>query len=68
MLRSIRVNSPGSPWSQSGRRRRLRLKGFVKKEGFKLGVKQRGVMDDESGESMEEKLSVTGTGETTLHL
>jgi len=53
MLRSI-CNSPGNPWSQSSRRNgRLWREGFAEKESFKPGMKERGVMDDESGESME---------------
>ena len=53
MLRSIAVNSPGNPWSQSGRRKRgLRWEGFAEKEA--AGMKEcAGVMDDESGEWME---------------
>jgi len=36
MLRSIgRLNNPGNPWSQSGRRKgRLRWEGFEEKESF----------------------------------
>jgi len=33
----------------------------VEKDGFKPGVKERGVMDDESGESIEEDVPVIGT-------
>ena len=48
------VNSPGNPCSQSGRRKgRLRWEGFAEKGDFEPGMKERGVMDDESGESME---------------
>ena len=43
MLRSIGKQS-GNPWWE----------GFAEKEIFKPGVKSEGVMDDESGESMEE--------------
>jgi len=36
------VNSPGNPWSQSGRRKgRLRWEGFAKKESFKPAMKER---------------------------
>jgi len=42
MLRSIAVNSPGNPWSQSGRSKgRLRWEGFAEKEGFKPGKTER---------------------------
>jgi len=37
----VLVNSPGNPWSQSGRRKgRLRREGFAEKEGFKPGMKE----------------------------
>jgi len=37
----VLVNSPGNPWSQSGRRKgRLRCEGFAEKKGFKPGVKE----------------------------
>jgi len=52
MLRSIAVNSPGNPWSQSWRRNgRLQWEGLAEKEGFTPGMKNEGVMDDDSGES-----------------
>jgi len=35
----------------------------VEKESFKPGVKSEGVMDDESGESIEKEVPVIGTGE-----
>jgi len=39
MLKEVSVNSPGIPWSQSGKRkRRLRWEGFAEKESFKPGV------------------------------
>jgi len=41
MLRSMSVNGPGNPWSQSARRKgRLRSEGFAEKEGFKPGMKE----------------------------
>jgi len=50
----VSVNSPGNPCSQSGRRKgRLRWEGFAEKGDFEPGMKERGVMDDDSGESME---------------
>ena len=56
MLRSI-GNSPENPWNQSRRRNgRLWWEGFAEKESFKPEVvkwKSEGVIDDESGESME---------------
>ena len=55
----VSVYSPKSPpW-----RRRLQRERFVEKEGFKPGVKSEGVMDDESGESIEKEVPVIGTGE-----
>jgi len=37
----VSVNSPGNPWSQSGRRKgRLRWEGFAEKESFKPGVEE----------------------------
>ena len=37
----VSVNSPGNPWSQSGRRKgRLRWEGFAEKESFKPGVEK----------------------------
>jgi len=63
------VNSPGNPWSQSRRRKgRLWWKRFAEKESFKSGVKSEGVMDAESGESMElmEEMPLKELGEAEL--
>jgi len=50
----VSVNSPGNPWSQSGRRKGgLRWEGFAEKEGLSLEWKSEGVKDDESGELTE---------------
>jgi len=54
----VSVNSPGNSCSQSvpKKKRKARLEGFAEKESFKPGVKEwrgDGLMDDESGESME---------------
>jgi len=62
MLRSIAVNSPGNPWSQSWRRNgRLQWEGLAEKEGFTPGMKNEGVMDDESGESYSSRKVVDKT-------
>jgi len=48
------VNSPGNPWSQSRRRKgRLWWKDLQKRKVLSLEWKSEGVIDDESGESME---------------
>jgi len=47
----VSVNSPGNPWSQS--RRRNGRKDLQKRKVLSLEWKSEGVMDDESGESME---------------
>ena len=63
----VSANSLGNPWSQSGRRKgRLRWEGllwFAEKEW-----KSEGMMDDESGESMEpiEEVPLEGLGEAEL--
>ena len=69
MCSEITVNSPGKPWGQSRRRNgRLWWEGFAEKESFKPGVKSKGVMDDESGESMElmEEVPLEELGEAEL--
>ena len=59
----VSVNSPGNPWSQFWRRKgRLRWEGFAEKEGWSLGV-----MDDESGKSMELMENVPLTGLSEIH-
>jgi len=47
----VSVNSPGNPWSQSGRRKGG--KDLQKRKVLSLEWKSEGVMDDESGELME---------------
>ena len=42
----VSVNSPGNPWSQSGRRkRRLRWEGFAEEGGLSLERKSEGLME-----------------------
>ena len=59
MLKSIGKQSGEyvNMWIQSWRRiERLRLEGFAeKKENFKPGMKEWGVMGDENGESLQQK-------------
>jgi len=53
MLRSI-GNSPGNPWSRCWRRKEgYGGKDLQKRKVLSLEWKSEGVMDDESGESME---------------
>jgi len=64
------VNSPGNPWSQSGRRKgRLRWETFAEKKGLSLKWKIKEVIDDESGGSMEltEEVPLKELGEAELH-
>ena len=51
----VSVNSPGNPWSQSRRRNGISYGGkdLQKRKVLSLEWKSEGVMDDESGESME---------------
>ena len=68
MFRSIGKQS-GNPWSQSWRRiGKLWWEGFAEKEGFKPAVKEWEVMDDESGEPMEQvgAMLLKGLGESEL--
>ena len=54
------------PWSQSWRRKGR--KGLAEKEGFKPGMKEWGVMNDESAESTEptDEVPLIGLGESEL--
>ena len=54
----VREGSPGEM--------KLRGEGFVKLIGFKPGAKERGVMDEQSGESREEELMGEGIGESEI--
>jgi len=48
MCSEVSVNSPGNPWSQSGRRIKGRLRwGGAEKEGLSMKVRSEGVMGDE---------------------
>ena len=50
----VSVNSPGDPWSQSGRRKvGYGGKDLQKRKVLSLEWKSEGVIDDESGEFME---------------
>ena len=63
----VLVNSPWNPWSQSERRKgRLRWEGFAEKKS--LEWKSEGIMDDESGESMElmEEMPLKELGDVEL--
>jgi len=43
MCAEVSVNSPGNPWSQSGKRKgRLRRERFVEKKVLKPGMKESG--------------------------
>ena len=68
MLRSIGKH-PGNPWSQSRRKNgRLWWEGFAERKVLSLEWKSKGVMDDESGESMElvEEVPLEELGEAEL--
>ena len=65
----VSVNSPGNPWSQSRRRNgRLWREDLQKRKVLSLEWKSEGVMDDESGESMEpmEEVPLIQLGEAEL--
>ena len=65
----VSVNSPGNPWSQFRRRNsRLWWKNLQKRKVLSLEWKSEGVMDDESGESMEpmEEVPLIQLGEAEL--
>ena len=65
----VSVNSPGNPLSPSGRgKRRLRWYRFAEKGGFKPGMKESGVMNDESGEFIEpmEEVPLKELGESEM--
>ena len=48
MCSEVSVNSPGNPWSQSGRRIKGRLRwGGAEKEGLSMKVRSEEVMGDE---------------------
>ena len=69
MLRKVSVNSPGNPWSQSRRRNgRLWWEGFAEKGSLSLEWKSEGMMDDESGDSIElmEEMPLKEMGEAEL--
>ena len=65
----VSVNSPGNSWSQSGRRKEsLGGKNLQKRKVLSLEWNSEGVMDDESGESMElmEKVPLKELGDAEL--
>jgi len=64
-----RRNGPGKrPWRQSGRKKWNYGKGvgFGEHVVFEPGVKRKGVMDQQSGESKEEKVMGEGIGKTEI--
>ena len=71
MLRSIGKQSGESVESVPEKKRKATVgtwEGFAEKEGLSLEWKSEGVMDDESGESMEpmEKVPLIGLGESEM--